>query len=484
MPRGLKHRRSLTRSHRIAFKRLEIAVLQNVRSKPHRHDVFSFFRSMCVTPLTSLVTTMATLSEFPKSHWRIQYVDIEGRRQTLRLGKCSKSSAEIVRHRVGLLLTARRLGVAMDSETAGWVNSLGEPIRGRLGKTGLIGIAPTVKRDRENVSDYFTTYIDRRKRSVKPATVLVWTIATNGLVKSLPPKLKLSELNASHGKQWLDDMQAAGIAPTTQYKRLTIVRQILGDAVSANRLAENPFASIKISKPKRMSNVEVPSQSISKLLPHLDLKWQAIVILARYGALRCPSEVLSLKWEHIDVRNRLMLVPEPKTERHSGRGLRKCPLFPEVHEALKRLKHTSEYVIDLPGLRAAADRPTGWANANLRTHLLKRMEAANIKPWPRLFHSMRATRQTELEREFGRTAACAWVGNTESVAEAHYLMVTSADWHKATKHKNRTRRTGSEKAPQSDAKSDVAKPRNGGAGKVKTQKKPEKSAISQAKDGE
>lgn len=375
---------------------------------------------------------MATLSEFPKKHWRIQFVGLDGKRQTLRLGKCAKSTAEIVRHRLGLLLTARRLGVAIDADTAAWVNSLSQPVRGRVEKTGLIGIAPTVKRDREIVSDYFTTYIDRRKRSVKPATVLVWTIATNGLVKSLPSGLKLSELNASHGKRWLDDMQAAGIAPTTQYKRLTIVRQILGDAVSAKRLTENPFASIKMSKPKRMSNVEVPSESIDKLLPYLDLKWQAIVILARYGALRCPSEILSLKWEHIDVRNRLMLVPEPKTERHAGRGLRKCPLFPEVHEALKKLKHTSEWVIDSPDLRAAADRPTGWASANLRTHLLKRMKAAGIKPWPRLFHSMRATRQTELEREFGRTAACAWVGNTESVAEAHYLMVTSSDWQKAT----------------------------------------------------
>lgn len=375
---------------------------------------------------------MATLSEYPKKHWRIQFVDLDGKRQTLRLGKCAKSTAEIVRHRLGLLLTARRLGVAIDADTAAWVNSLGHPVRGRLERTGLIGTTPTVKRDREIVSDYFTTYIDRRKRSVKPATVLVWTIATKGLVKSLPSGLKLSELNASHGKRWLDDMQAAGIASTTQYKRLTIVRQILGDAVSAKRLTENPFASIKMSRPKRMSNVEVPSESIAKLLPHLDLKWQAIVILARYGALRCPSEILSLKWEHIDVRNRLMLIPEPKTERHAGRGLRKCPLFPEVLDVLKRLKHTSDYVIDLPDLRAAADRPTGWANANLRTHLLKRMKAAGIKPWPRLFHSMRATRQTELEREFGRTAACAWVGNTESVAEAHYLMVTSSDWQKAT----------------------------------------------------
>jgi hypothetical protein len=70
----------------------------------------------------------------------------------------------------------------------------------------------------------------------------------------------------------------------------------------------------------------------------------------------------------------------------------------------------------------------------LRKELLTRLDRANIKPWPRLFHSMRASRQTELEREFGLAAACAWLGNTASIAKEHYLLVTSDAWQKAAQN--------------------------------------------------
>jgi len=77
-------------------------------------------------------------------------------------------------------------------------------------------------------------------------------------------------------------------------------------------------------------------------------------------------------------------------------------------------------------------RPGGWANANLRTQLLKIMRRAGVAPWARLFHSMRASRQTELERDYPLHVVCSWLGNTEAVAKKSYLLVTDADFQKAT----------------------------------------------------
>ena len=68
------------------------------------------------------------------------------------------------------------------------------------------------------------------------------------------------------------------------------------------------------------------------------------------------------------------------------------------------------YVIDKPTYRAAAMQPGGWANANLRTQFLKILRRAGVAPWSRLFHSMRATRQTELERDFPLHVVCSWLG--------------------------------------------------------------------------
>jgi hypothetical protein len=105
--------------------------------------------------------------------------------------------------------------------------------------------------------------------------------------------------------------------------------------------------------------------------------------------------------------------------------------LPEVRRAIADLPRINEYVIDKPAYRKAADTASGWANANLRTHFLKRLNEASVDPWPRLFHSMRASRQTELQLEFGTPAACAWLGNTEEVAKESYLMVFEKEWQRA-----------------------------------------------------
>ena len=136
-----------------------------------------------------------------------------------------------------------------------------------------------------------------------------------------------------------------------------------------------------------------------------------------------------------------MSIPEPKVEHHEGRGIRSCPLFPELRAILEELfavatvdgKYPSSdsYVINKQSYRDAAMRPGGWANANLRTQFLKIMRRAGVAPWRRLFHSMRASRQTELEREFPLHVVCSWLGNTEAVAKKSYLLVTDADYTKA-----------------------------------------------------
>ena len=69
-------------------------------------------------------------------------------------------------------------------------------------------------------------------------------------------------------------------------------------------------------------------------------------------------------------------IPEPKVEHHEGRGIRSCPIFPELRaildEAFEIFGDKSEYVVAAPQYRAAANTAMGWKNANLLTEL--RME--------------------------------------------------------------------------------------------------------------
>jgi hypothetical protein len=56
---------------------------------------------------------------------------------------------------------------------------------------------------------------------------------------------------------------------------------------------------------------------------------------------------------------------------------------------------------------------------------------AGLTPWPKLFHHLRATRQTELTAAFPLHLVCKWIGNKQAVAAEHYLQVTDADFEKA-----------------------------------------------------
>ncbi len=78
---------------------------------------------------------------------------------------------------------------------------------------------------------------------------------------------------------------------------------------------------------------------------------------------------------------------------------------------------------------------TRWQDAgqNLRTPFLKLLTRAGIEAWPRLFHNMRATRQTELLAEFPLPDVCDWLGNSQAVAMKHYAMATSDSFQRAVR---------------------------------------------------
>ena len=71
------------------------------------------------------------------------------------------------------------------------------------------------------------------------------------------------------------------------------------------------------------------------------------------------------------------------------------------------------------------------------------IKRAGVTPWPKLFHNLRSTRQTELTEKFPSHVVCAWLGNSRAVAQDHYLQVTDAHFDKAV--------TGAEKQPEQAA---------------------------------
>jgi hypothetical protein len=109
--------------------------------------------------------------------------------------------------------------------------------------------------------------------------------------------------------------------------------------------------------------------------------------------------------------------------------IRTCTAEEQV--SLRTSGQTSEYVVAAPQYRAAANTAMGWKNANLRSEMTRLLRRAGVPGWPRLFHSMRASRQTELQREFPLHMVCSWLSNSPRIAQQSYLLVTEDDFAKA-----------------------------------------------------
>ncbi len=81
---------------------------------------------------------MASISREPNGRRTIQFVRSDGKRPSIRLGKCSQKTAEAVRVKVEHLAAAVNHGTALDDETARWVAALDSVMYERLAAVGLV----------------------------------------------------------------------------------------------------------------------------------------------------------------------------------------------------------------------------------------------------------------------------------------------------------------------------------------------------------
>ena len=61
----------------------------------------------------------------------------------------------------------------------------------------------------------------------------------------------------------------------------------------------------------------------------------------------------------------------------------------------------------------------------------KIIKRAGLVAWPRTWHNLRSSRQTELSETFPSHVVTAWLGNSERIAEKHYLQVLDSHFAKA-----------------------------------------------------
>ncbi|MDP7019421.1 MAG: tyrosine-type recombinase/integrase [Pirellulaceae bacterium] len=375
---------------------------------------------------------MASIAKDKNGTRRILFVAPDGRRPTIRLGKVSQRAAESIKYRVEQLLESLNLNRPMEADLAQWVTNLEPWLAKRLAAVGLIP-NPEAKAA-ATLGPFLTDFVERRI-DVKPATKEVWSQVIRNLVDHFGADRDLAEVTEADAEDFKMYLVSQKLAPTTVAKRLQFARMFFKAAKKRKLIADNPFAEVSAKAVMRQDRQRfITPEETDRLLAVCNPTWRVIVALSRYGGLRCPSEVLSLRWQDVDWEAGRIVVQSPKTEHHVGKASRTIPLFAELRpilsEAFDLAPDGAVYVVD-GNHREAANTASGWRNCNLRTQFERIVKRAGLQPWPRLFHAMRATRETELAKEHPIHVVTAWLGNTPRIALKHYLQVTDADFERA-----------------------------------------------------
>lgn len=348
-------------------------------------------------------------------------------RPLIRLGKCTKNDAITARMHIENIVQCSKTGAALPLSTTEWIAGLPNALRGRLESLNLV--EQKVRQD-WTVSGWLDTYIKSRT-DVKDGTKR----RLNDVAKKMKAFFKkdcLADVTAQQAKNFKIYLRTvAGLCENTARRHIGMARQFFNAAIEAELIMKNPFRGQSVALRPNEARFFYVTHDIAKAVLDAcpNAEWRLIFGLARYGGLRCPSEVLRLKWQDVDFERSRFTVHASKTEHHGNQGIRVVPMFPELkplfQDAFDQAEEGAVYCI-------TKTRDTG---VNLRTHLMRIIRRAGHKPWPKLFQNCRSTRETELFKMTNGNikAVCNWIGNTPAVAMMHYAQVTEADFNEAAK---------------------------------------------------
>lgn len=392
---------------------------------------------------------MAYLAHKRDNTWEIRF-SVNGRRTQITVSGLTKGNLEVWRENVEHLASARTNRQAPSIEILRWADDLSERLRRKLEGKDLVGPDPRVSDTQEDqeptLHNFLDSYFEVRKSDVKHSTWTFYMQTTRRLKEFFPAKTKLSEINsmkAMEFRTWLEtksnkrEKKKSGISINTVRRRTGLCRQIFAQALEDGYIQRNPFskmsARVKVNKDNQFY---VEREVVLRLIDFIDdPEWKLLVALGRFGALRLPSEVLGLKWSHINFKSKRMLIHQPKVEHHEGRETKIVPLFPEIEPHLLRVKERSKTERVYPKFNEETKlgmRLRGYIVAMNKAE--KKKNGANakiVKPWPKQWQNLRVSGSTDMARTLPAHIATAICGHTEPIARHHYWMVSESDLDRA-----------------------------------------------------
>ncbi len=366
---------------------------------------------------------MASISLDRKTGRRtLQFIGSDSKRRSIRLGKVTLRQAEAIKVKVEQLRASLATSYPVEAEVTRWLLTIEQPLREKLEAVGLLP-----KRQTATVAEFTLKFIARH--TVKDSTKKLWHRSRNLLVRFFKDRTmdSVTLIDVQNFREWAirEGGLNRGLAENTVRQMCATGHQFFADAVQSGLATVNPFSQKSVPrsyKEDRSRSFHVTREMADKVLACCSGELKLLFALSRFGGLRCPSEHFSLCWE--DITDDQIKVTSPKTEHHVGGESRMIPLFPEIRAVLEELRGAGSPEAGLIFQKLSV--------LDLRKPMLAAIKRAGLSPWPKLFHNLRASRETELTENYPIQTVCAWIGNSPTIAIKHYLTVPEEHFERAS----------------------------------------------------
>jgi hypothetical protein len=338
-----------------------------------------------------------------QGNWQLNFSE-NGIQKTLYLGtKFTAASSERVARLVTEIIACRDRGDSLPVDLLYRINELSPRVRHSLERFGLV-----TNRFGMTLKELFNNH-EKTKQRWKKKTISHYRRWYCRLSRFFGLDTKVSSITKDEAIKFADFCEDT-LSPCTVYRGLGSCRTIFGYAVELGVILSDPFATIyRGERTNEVRQYYVDRSTINKVLSAcVDDYERLVVVLARYGGLRIPSEIRKLRFG--DFTDMLI-----KIHKETKTGARDVPLFREVREVFNRLSGQPDDLI-FSGLLLKDWGP--W------TMLANTIERASLTRWPKLFVNLRSSCITDLcDFGYSEKTLDAIFGNSTEVRKAHYIQL-------------------------------------------------------------
>lgn len=348
---------------------------------------------------------MSSLTRENKSRhgYRLRVYTAAGRK-SIWLGDVPEPTAISIQRHVDAIIESQTADLPLPRQTVQWLDRLPAGLRAKLqpilGATKTVGIA---------IDEYLHDHRDRMAASTLLDRERSLDVLRDALDHRPIDRVTMDDVTGVHA--------ALTVGTSTRGKIAAAWKAFFAWCIDRRWIVDNPARALSTRIEVRQKHF-VPVGIVQQLLDICTCPSMRVAIaMSRWGGIRVPSELRTLTWSDVDFERKRITIHDSKRD-----TTRTLPMFPELQHALE------QHPRDVPLCDEIAD----LSHAAITLRLTNLMALAHVTPWPAPWHSMRATRETELIERFGVATAAHWIGNSAAVALKSYALVTDQHWSAAT----------------------------------------------------